>query len=72
MQAVSMKAVTEKERNRKKTHLIDVQFSTDKKRVTTQDRQTRQNSDEKQSCHYLILRFIVFTRFPAKQTAIAC
>jgi len=27
---------------------VDVQFSTDKKLATTQDRQTLQNSDEKQ------------------------
>jgi len=33
---------------RKHRYLIDVQFSTDKKLATTQDRQTPQNSDEKQ------------------------
>jgi len=44
-------------------HLIDVQFSTDEKLATTQDRQTLQNSDEKQYCQYWILRLVVFTRF---------
>jgi len=33
------------------TFVLDVQSSTDKKLATTQDRQTLQNSDEKQSCH---------------------
>jgi len=47
----------------KKRYLIDVQFSIDKKLATTQDRQTRQNSDEKQYSQYWILRLVVFTRF---------
>jgi len=37
---------------KKKRYLIDVQFSTDKKLVTTQDRQRLQKSDEKQYCQY--------------------
>jgi len=51
----------------KKGYLIDVQFSTDKKLATTQDRQTLQNSDEKQYCQYWIPRLAVFTRFPANR-----
>jgi len=40
-----------KKKNEKKIrYLIAVQFSTDKKLATTQDRRTRQNSDEKQYC----------------------
>jgi len=62
-----MKVVTKKEWKRKKRYLIDVQFSTDKKLATTQDRQTLQNSDEKQDCQYWILRLIVCTRFPANR-----
>jgi len=38
-----------------KPYLIDVQFSTDKKLATTQDRQALQNSDEKQYCQYWTL-----------------
>jgi len=49
---------------KKKTVLIDVQFSTDKKFATTKDRQTLQNSDEKQCCQYWMVRLVVFTRFP--------
>jgi len=49
-----------------KRYLIDVQFSTDKL-ATTQDRQTLQNSDEKQDCQYWILRLVVFTGFPANR-----
>jgi len=60
-----MKAVTTKEWKRKKRDLIDVQFSTEKKLATTQDRQTPQNSNEKKSCQYWMLRLVVFTRFPA-------
>jgi len=55
MQAVCIKAVTKKECKRKKRNLIDVQFFTDKKLATTQDRQTLQNSDEKQFGQYWIL-----------------
>jgi len=47
-------------RKRKKMVLIVVQFSTEKKLATTQDRQTLQNSDEKQYCQYWILRLVVF------------
>jgi len=47
--------------------LIDVQFSTDEKLASTQDRQTLQNSDEKQCCQYWILRLVVFTRFRANR-----
>ena len=32
-----------------------------------QDRQTLQNSDEKQYCQYWSLRFVVFTRFRANR-----
>jgi len=64
--AVCMKAVTKKEWKRKKRYLIDVQFSTDKL-ATTEDRQTLQNSDEKQDCQYWIPRLVVFTRFPANR-----
>jgi len=48
MQAVFMKVVTN--RIKKKRYLIDVQFSSDKKLATTHDRQTPQNSGEKQYC----------------------
>ena len=67
MQAVCMKAVTERELKRKRRYLIDVQFSTDKKLTTTQDRQTLQNFDEKQCSQYWILRLVVFSRFPANR-----
>jgi len=50
-----MKSVTRKVKKKKKRYLNDVQFSTDKKLATTQDRQTLQNSDEKQYCQYWIL-----------------
>jgi len=50
---------------KKKRYLIDVQFFTNKKLATTQDRQTLQNFDEKQYCQYWILRLVVFTRYPA-------
>ena len=53
--------------NERKRYLIDVQFSTDKKLATTQDRQTQQNSDEKQYCQCWILRLVVFTRFRANR-----
>jgi len=33
--------------------------------ATTQDRQTLQNSDEKQCCQYSILHLVVFTKFRA-------
>jgi len=59
-----MKAVSRK--RMKKRYLIDVQFSTDKKLVTTQDCQTLQNSDEKQYCQYWILGLVLFTRFPTE------
>jgi len=59
-----MKAVTEKERKRKKRCLIDVQFSTNKNLATTQDRQTLQNSDEKRYCHPT---FGVFYKISRKQ-----
>jgi len=49
---------------------IDVQFSTDKKLATTQDRQTLQNSDEKQYCQYWMLRLFFLLDFP--QTELAC
>jgi len=38
--------------------------------LTTQDRQTLQNSDEKQYIQYWTLRLVIFARFPA--TEIAC
>jgi len=66
MQAVFMKAVAEKEWKRKKMYLIDVKFSIETKLATTPERQTLQNSDEKQYCEYWILRLVVYTRFPAK------
>jgi len=50
-----------------KRHLIDVQSSTDKKLAKTQDRQTLQNSDEKQHCQYWILSLVVFARFLANR-----
>jgi len=34
---------------------------------SSQDRQTLQNSDEKQDCQYWILRLVVFTRFRANR-----
>jgi len=40
MQAVFMKVVTKKNENERR-HLIDVQFSTDKKLATGQDRQRK-------------------------------
>jgi len=52
---------------KKKWYLNNVQFSTDKKLATAHDRQTLQNSDEKQDCQYWILRLVVFTRFPANR-----
>jgi len=58
-----MKVVTKKNEKEKKTVFIVLRFSTDKKLATTQDRQTLQNSDEKQYCQYWILRLVVFTRF---------
>jgi len=54
-------------KKKKTVDLIDVQFSTDKKLATIQDRQTLQNSDENQYCQYWILRFFVFTRFGANR-----
>jgi len=57
----------QKNEKEKKRYLIDAQFSTDKKLATTQDRQTLQNSDEKQYCQYWIQRLVVFTRFPANR-----
>jgi len=67
MQADFMKVVTKKNEKEKKQYLIDVHFSTDKKLVTTQNRQTLQNSDEKEYCQYGIQRLVVFTRFRAKR-----
>jgi len=67
MQAVFMKVVTKKNEKEKKTVLIGVKFSTDKKFTTMQDRHTLQNSDEKQYCQYWILRLVVFTRFGANR-----
>jgi len=55
------------EKEKKTVTLIYVQFSTDKKLATTQDRQTLQNSDEKQYCQYWILRLVVFTRLRANR-----
>ena len=45
----------------KEQYLLDVQSSTDKKLVTTQDRQTLQlqNSDEKQHCQYWMVLLVV-------------
>jgi len=56
------KAVTKKDRKRKKWYLIDVQSSSAKKLATT-----LQNTDKKQYCQYWILRLVVFTRFPANR-----
>ena len=67
IQAACMKAVTKKEWKRKKRYLTDVQFSTDKKLATTQDRQKLQNSDEKQDCQYWILRLVVLLDFPHRE-----
>jgi len=50
-----------KNEKEKKRYLIDVQFSTDKKLATTQDRQTLQNADEKQYCQYWILPLVVLS-----------
>ena len=61
-----MKAVTKKMKKQKR-YLIDVQFSTDKKLATTQDRQTLQNSDEKQYCQYWILGLVVLNQISCKQ-----
>jgi len=61
-----MKAVTKKERKRKKWHMV-FNFPPTKKLATTQDRQILQNSDEKQDCRFWILRLVVFTRFPANR-----
>jgi len=52
---------------KKKKNVLDVQFPLTKKLTTTQDRQTPQNSDEKQDCQFLILSLVVFTRFPANR-----
>jgi len=65
MQAVCMKAVTKKN-EKKKAVVIEVAFSTEML-ATTQDRQTLQNSNEKQDCQYCIVRYVVFTRFPANR-----
>jgi len=54
MQAVCMKAVTKKN-EKKKAVVIEVAFSTEML-ATTQDRQTLQNSNEKQDCQYCIVR----------------
>ena len=62
-----MKAVTKKMKKQKR-YLIDVQFSTDKKLATTQDRQTLQNSDEKQYCQYWILGLVVLNQISCKQS----
>jgi len=61
-----VKAVTKKMKKQKR-YLIDVQFSTDKKLATTQDRQTLQNSDEKQYCQYWILGLVVLNQISCKQ-----
>jgi len=37
---------------KKKRYFIDVQFSTDKKLTTMEDRQKLQDSDKKQDCRY--------------------
>jgi len=52
---------------KKEQHLLDVQSSTDKKLLTTQDRQTLQlqNSDEKQNCcQYWTVRLVVTSKIP--------
>jgi len=66
MQAVFTKVVTKKNEKEKKRRLIHVQFSTDNKLATTQDRHPL-NSDEKQYCQYWIPRLVVFTRFRASR-----
>ena len=43
-----------KRTKKKEQYLLDVQSSTDKKLVTTQDPQTLQNVGEKQYCQYCI------------------
>jgi len=57
-------------KKKKTVYLIDVQFSIDKKIATTQDRQTLQNSDEKQYCRYWISVWLFLQDFP--QIEIAC
>jgi len=54
----------------KKTVLNWCSISTDKKLATTQDRQTLQNSDEKQYCQWWILRLVVFARYPANRVCL--
>jgi len=44
-----------------------LKFPLTKNLATTQDRQTLQNSDEKQDCQFWILRLVVLTRFPANR-----
>ena len=44
---------------KKELFLLEVQSSTDKKLATTQDRQTLQNSEEKQYCQDWMLRLVV-------------
>jgi len=58
----------------KKQYLIDVQFSTDKKLATMQDRQTLQNSDGKQLqyCQYWILSYVWLFLLDIMQTEIVC
>jgi len=51
--------------------LLDVQSSTEKKLATTQDRQTLQNSDEKQYCQDWMLRFGCY-QLDCPQRKIAC
>jgi len=52
--------VTWKEWKRKNSSLLTwCSSSTDKKLVTTQDRQIPQNSDKKQYCQYWMLRLVV-------------
>jgi len=54
----------------KEQYLLDVQSSIDKKLATTQDRQTLQNSNEKQYCQWWMLLWLLPTRMSA-QTEIA-
>jgi len=51
MQAVFMKVVTKKN-EKEKRYLIDVQFSTDKKLATGQDRQRKAVLDPTFGCFY--------------------
>jgi len=56
---------------KKQQYVLDVQSSTDKKLTITQDRQTLQNSDEKQYCQYWILCLVVTNKLPANKDSLS-